>query len=30
VSMLERAGFRLIEQWIDGADDFALTLVSAV
>ena len=28
--MLERAGFRRIEQWIDDDDGFALTLVEAV
>jgi dimethylhistidine N-methyltransferase len=27
VQMLERAGFRRVEQWIDEADGFALTLV---
>ena len=27
--MLERAGFRLMEQWIDAEDAFALTLVEA-
>ena len=27
VAMLERAGFRRVEQWIDEADGFALTLV---
>lgn len=30
VHMLERAGFRRVEQWIAEADGFALTLVSAV
>lgn len=30
VSMLERGGFQLIEQWIDRVDAFALTLVEAV
>jgi L-histidine N-alpha-methyltransferase len=30
VRMLERAGFRLTEQWIDHDDGFALTLVEAV
>jgi len=30
VSMLERAGFGLVEQWIDATDRFALTLVTAV
>jgi dimethylhistidine N-methyltransferase len=30
VRMLERAGFRKIEQWIDSGDGFALTLVAAV
>jgi uncharacterized SAM-dependent methyltransferase len=30
VQMLERAGFRRVEQWIDEADGFALTLVAAV
>ena len=30
VRMLERAGFRLMEQWIDEEDAFALTLVEAV
>ena len=29
VRMLERAGFRRVEQWIDEADGFALTLVEA-
>ena len=29
VVALERAGFRLVEQWIDEADGFALTLVEA-
>jgi len=29
VEMLERAGFHIVEQWIDAADGFALTLVSA-
>ena len=28
--MLERAGFRMMEQWIDGDEAFALTLVAAV
>lgn len=28
-AVLARAGFRLIEQWIDGEDGFALTLASA-
>ena len=28
-AMLERAGFRRVEQWIDEADGFALTLVEA-
>jgi dimethylhistidine N-methyltransferase len=28
--MLERAGFRMIEQWIDGDEAFLLTLVAAV
>ena len=27
VAMLERAGFRPVEQWVDAADGFALTLV---
>ena len=27
--MLERAGFRLVEQWIHEEDGFALTLVEA-
>ena len=27
VAMLEEAGFRAIEQWVDGVDGFALTLV---
>jgi len=27
VAMLEEAGFRAIEQWIDAANGFALTLV---
>ena len=30
VVMLERAGFRLAEQWIESQDGFALTLVEAV
>jgi dimethylhistidine N-methyltransferase len=30
VRMLERAGFKRVEQWIDGADGFALTLVEAI
>jgi len=30
VLVLERAGFRLVSQWIDSADRFALTLVEAV
>jgi dimethylhistidine N-methyltransferase len=30
VRMLERAGFRLMEQWIDREDAFALTLVEAI
>jgi L-histidine Nalpha-methyltransferase len=30
VRMLERAGFRRVEQWIDQADGFALTLVEAI
>jgi L-histidine Nalpha-methyltransferase len=30
VRMLERAGFRWIERWIDDVDGFALTLVEAV
>jgi L-histidine N-alpha-methyltransferase len=30
VQMLERAGFRRVEQWIDAANGFALTLVTAV
>jgi L-histidine N-alpha-methyltransferase len=29
VAMLETAGFRLMSQWVDDADAFALTLVSA-
>jgi L-histidine N-alpha-methyltransferase len=29
VSMLERSGFRFVEQWIDRGDGFALTLVEA-
>jgi L-histidine Nalpha-methyltransferase len=29
VTLLERAGFRLLSQWVDEADGFALTLVSA-
>ena len=29
VQMLDRAGFRRVAQWIDEADGFALTLVSA-
>jgi len=28
--MLVRAGFRLVEQWVDEADGFALTLVDAI
>jgi uncharacterized SAM-dependent methyltransferase len=28
--MLERAGFRRVEQWIDDAEGFALTLVEAI
>ena len=30
VRMLERAGFRWLERWIDDVDGFALTLVEAV
>jgi L-histidine Nalpha-methyltransferase len=30
VDLLERCGFRLVEQWFDAADPFALTLVEAV
>ncbi|MFI5179625.1 MAG: L-histidine N(alpha)-methyltransferase, partial [Vicinamibacterales bacterium] len=30
VRMLDRAGFRLLDQWIDDSDGFALTLVEAV
>jgi uncharacterized SAM-dependent methyltransferase len=30
VRMLERAGFRWVERWIDEEDGFALTLVEAV
>jgi L-histidine N-alpha-methyltransferase len=30
IRMLERAGFRLVEQWIDDQEGFALTLVDAV
>jgi uncharacterized SAM-dependent methyltransferase len=30
VCMLERAGFSLVEQWLDGSDLFALTLVRAI
>jgi len=30
VSMLERSGFRVRAQWIDGVDHFALTLAEAV
>ena len=30
VEMLERAGFQRLEQWLDKADGFALTLVRAV
>ena len=30
VAMLARAGFRAIDQWIDEADGFALTLVDAI
>ena len=29
VSMLERAGFRMLEQWVAGDEGFALTLVEA-
>jgi L-histidine N-alpha-methyltransferase len=29
VSLLERTGFRQVDQWIDNADQFALTLVQA-
>ena len=29
VALLERAGFGLVEQWIEEADGFALTLVEA-
>jgi dimethylhistidine N-methyltransferase len=29
VRMLKHAGFRLMEQWVDGEDGFALTLVEA-
>ena len=29
-AMLERVGFRTVEQWIDGDDGFALTLLRAV
>ena len=29
ISLLEHAGFRTVAQWIDGADPFALTLVTA-
>jgi uncharacterized SAM-dependent methyltransferase len=29
VRMLERAGFRAVDQWVDDADGFALTLVEA-
>jgi L-histidine Nalpha-methyltransferase len=29
VDLLERCGFRLVEQWLDAADPFALTLVEA-
>jgi L-histidine N-alpha-methyltransferase len=30
IRMLERAGFQRVEQWIDEADGFALTLVAAL
>jgi L-histidine N-alpha-methyltransferase len=30
VQMLARAGFRRVEQWVDGVSGFALTLVTAV
>jgi uncharacterized SAM-dependent methyltransferase len=30
VDALTRAGFRLVNQWIDGGDGFALTLVEAL
>jgi dimethylhistidine N-methyltransferase len=30
VQMLERAGFRRVEQWVDAVSGFALTLVTAV
>jgi L-histidine N-alpha-methyltransferase len=30
VEMLQRAGFRRVEQWVDSANGFALTLVTAV
>jgi L-histidine N-alpha-methyltransferase len=30
IAMLQRAGFRRVDQWIDPADGFALTLVKAV
>ena len=30
VDLLERAGFRLLTQWIDRDDAFALTLVEAI
>ena len=30
VRLLERAGFRRLEQWIDRDDGFALTLVEAI
>jgi L-histidine N-alpha-methyltransferase len=30
VEALSHAGFRLVDQWIDGADGFALTLVEAL
>jgi uncharacterized SAM-dependent methyltransferase len=30
VELLDRCGFRLVRQWLDAADPFALTLVEAV
>ena len=30
VDALTHAGFRLVNQWVDGADGFALTLVEAL
>ena len=30
IELLERCGFRLVQQWVDAADPFALTLVEAI